>query len=131
MSQCPQMLAFKHSTKPSLPAYPFMKVFGLFTRRSYFAACEQNRCRSVCEFSQSHQCPYCSLFRKHMGLFETKPAFGAYDKARPKQVYIFHANFVVVHEKESKSIISRCVRVRTVWHFNMCGHVVRASAASF
>ena len=26
MSKCPQMLAFKHSTKPSLPAYPFMKV---------------------------------------------------------------------------------------------------------
>ena len=65
---------------------PVYEGFGLFTRRSYFAACEQYRRRSVCAFAQSHQRPNCSLFRKHMGLFEIKPAFGAHDKARPKQV---------------------------------------------
>ena len=30
---------------------------------------------------------------------------------------IFHANFVVVHVKESNSIMSWCVGFRTVWHF--------------
>ena len=65
---------------------PVYEGFGLFTRRSYFAACEQYRCRSVCAFAQSHQRPYCSLSQKHSGLFETKPAFGAYNKVRPNQV---------------------------------------------
>ena len=74
---------FDQAFAACIPAY---EGFGLFTRRSYFAACEQYRRRSVCAFAQSNQRPYCSLSRKHMGLFETKSAFLAYDKARPKQV---------------------------------------------
>ena len=61
---------------------PVYEVIGLFMRRSDSAVCEQHRCRNA----QSHQRPCCSLSRKHMGLVETSPVYGASNKARPKPV---------------------------------------------
>ena len=65
---------------------PVYEGFGLFPRKILLCCMRTIQTQISLILAQSHQRPHCSLFRKHMGLYKTKPAFGSYDKARPKQV---------------------------------------------
>ena len=86
MSKCPQMLAFKLLTKPLLLAYPFVKVLASSREDPTLLHVNNTDTDQSAHLLSPISALIVHYFRKHMGLFQTKPAFGAYDQARPKQV---------------------------------------------